>query len=167
MPDSRAASPTFLRHFFNSASFECTTAGNADGSFKAGSSGPTFAVNDNDTPGGVVTYFDEDAANTDERWLCISPTGQSLWVAGSDGSKIKVKHDASAASNGVQVYFDDDGASAHLRCKFVSPTNVDGSYTTDDAVSEQVVAGSDAVLAEVAASTNLSAVTVRCVVTGH
>jgi hypothetical protein len=148
-----------------SASFECVNAGNADSSFKIGSTGPTVAVNDNDTPGGVVTYFDEDAANTDERWMCVSPTGQSLWVTASDGSKIKVAHNASAASAGVQVYFDDDAASAHARTLFVSPTNAAGSYTTDDAVTEQVAG--DRVLAEVASTTDLALITVRCTVTGH
>lgn len=117
------------------AYLESTTAGNADTTFKIGASGPTVFVNDNDTPGGVQLYFDEDAAATDSRFLAVSPTATDLFVPAIDGTLIRVKHDASASSNGVAVYLDDDAANAHLKLLFVSPTNAAGSYTTDDVVS--------------------------------
>lgn len=114
------------------AYLESTTAGNADTTFLVGADGPAVVVNDNDSPGGVQLYFDEDAASFDSRFLCVSPTAQPLFLVTSTGDCIRVAHDASAASNGVAIYIDDNAASAHEKLLFVSPTDADGSYTTDD-----------------------------------
>lgn len=150
------------------AHFESTTAGNASAGFLAGAGGPQAWVYDNDSPGGVQVYFDEDATNADERFLCVSPTGKDLFVPLSDGSLLRVKHDASAASNGVAVYFDDDGASANLRLLFVSPTDADGSYSTDDTVTMQAPAAiSQAAGSEVEAATDLSSVAISVIVFGY
>lgn len=110
------------------AFFESTTAGNADATWED-AGGAVFNVNDNDTPGGVQLYFDEDATNADERLMCVSPTGADLFVPASDGKEIKVLHNADAASDGVAVYFDDDGATVAERMLFVSPTDTDGAGT--------------------------------------
>ena len=139
------------------AYLESTTAGNADTKFKIGSSGPTVFVNDNDTPGGVQLYFDEDAASADSRFLAVTATGADQLIRASDGTYIRVKYDASAAANGVAVYVDDDGASVHARLLFVSPTNAAGAYTTDDEIAPWTLTDSDAALVEVANATNLSA----------
>jgi len=141
------------------AHLESTTAGNADFTYTVGSGGPSVLVTDSDTPGGVVTYFDEDAASADSRFLCVSPTGADLLVPCSDGSFIRFVHDASAASNGVAVYGDDDAANSYERLLFVSPTDTAGTFTTDDTVSGQYVAGADAALAEVGSTVSLAAVT--------
>ena len=144
------------------AYLESTAAGNADYLYAIGSGGPTVTVNDNDSPGGVQLYFDEDATNADSRFLCVSPTGADLFVQASDGSMIRVKHDASAASNGVAVYGDDDASNNYERLLFVSPTDTDGSYTTDDTVG----AGRGG-LVPVPASTDLSAVVANVTAYGH
>jgi len=120
------------------AYLDSTTAGNATVTFEIGSGGPTVVANDNDSPGGVQLYFDEDAAAADSKFLAVSPTGADLFVPAVDGSLIRVVHDASAASNGVAVYIDDDAASAHLKLLFVSPTDADATYTTDDVVSAKI-----------------------------
>lgn len=148
------------------AYLESTTAGNADTTFLIGSGGPAVGVNDNNTPGGVQLYFDEDAANTDERFLAVSPTGADLWLTAADGSIILVKHDASAATNGVAIYIDDDAANAYEKLLFVSPTNAAGSYTTSDTITAQATAGTDGALTEVANTTNLTAIT-AAIVTAH
>jgi hypothetical protein len=113
------------------AYLESPNAGNADAGFEDADGG-VYLVNDNDTPGGVQLYFDEDAAAVDSRFLAVCPGGTDLFVPGSKGEMIRVKHDASAASNGVAVYFDDDGATAAERLLFVSPTDTDGAGATDN-----------------------------------
>lgn len=150
------------------AFFESTTAGNADTSFKVGSGGPTAFVNDNDTPGGVQVYYDEDAANADSRFLANTATGADQFVHLSDGTFLRVVYNATPATPGVAVYIDDDGASAHLRLLSVSPTNANGSYTTDDQVAPYTTSDSDAALVEVTAATNLAAwSTVPFIAIGH
>ena len=139
------------------AFLESTTAGNADTKFKVGSSGPTVFVNDNDTPGGVLLYFDEDAAATDSRFMAVTVTGADQLIRTSDGTEIRVKYNADAATTGVAVHVDDDGATVHARLLFVSPTNAAGSYTTDDEIAPWTASDSDASLVEVANTTNLSA----------
>jgi len=119
------------------AHLEAVNAGNADSTFKIGSSGPVVKVEDDDAAatGGYQIYFDEDATNPDERFLAnIAATAKDAFVFASDGSAIRVKHDASASSNGVALYFDDDAANVHERLLFVSPTNANGVYHTDDVV---------------------------------
>ena len=116
------------------AFLESTNAGNADSVAELGDGGPLVQVHDNDAPGGVVLYFDEDAANPDSRFLCISPTGKDIFVPVSDGSFIRVAHDASADSTGVAIHFDDNGANVYERLLFISPTDAEGVYTTDDEV---------------------------------
>ena len=122
------------------AGLESTTAGNADTTFEIGDGGPVVFVNDNDTPGGVQLYFDEDAAATDSRFLAVSPTGTDLFIMASTGEFVRVVHDASAASNGVAVYIDDDAANAYEKLLFVSPTDTAGAYTTDDTVGANATA---------------------------
>lgn len=149
------------------AYLESATANNADAVYAVGSGGPTLVVNDNDSPGGVQLYFDEDAANADSRFLAVLTNYGAVdhFVRLSNGEMIRVKHDASAASNGVAVYFDDDAANNYERLLFVSPTNADGSFTTDDTVGP--VSSSDLPLTEVAAATNLSSVTARLMIVGN
>ncbi len=113
------------------AFFESTTVGNADAPWHDAEDA-VILVNDNDAPGGVLVYFDEDAANADSRFLCVSPTLADLFVPLSSGELVRVKHDASAASNGVQVYFDDNAADAEDRMLFISPTDTAGAGVTDD-----------------------------------
>lgn len=144
------------------AYLESTAAGNADYLYAIGSGGPTITVNDNDSPGGVQIYFDEDATDADSRFLCVSPTGADLFVQASDGSMVRVKHDASAATNGVAVYGDDDAANNYERLLFVSPTDTAGSYTTDDTVG----AGRGG-LVPVPSGSDLSAVVANVTVKGH
>jgi len=139
------------------AFFESTTAGNADTKFTVGSGGPTAFVNDNDSPGGVQVYFDEDAASAAGRFLANTATGADQMVLLSDGTHFIITYHADPATPGVPVYIDDDGASAHLRLKFVSPTNADGAYSYAAPVSTWTLTDSDAALVEVANATNLSA----------
>lgn len=138
------------------AYLESTTAGNADTTFTIGSGGPAVFVNDNNTPGGVQLYYDEDATDADSRFLAVTATGADQFITAADGSKIRVVYDASAATNGVAVYIDDDAASAHLKLLFVSPTNANGTYTTDDTVGAALA---DGAMVEVANTTSLAAIT--------
>lgn len=109
---------------------ESTTAGNADSIIKD-ASGNILQVNDSDAPGGVLLYFDENATLVDERFMHVSPVGTDVLVPLSDGSQLKVVHDAAAATVGVAVYFDDNAANAALALFFVSPTNTNGAGITD------------------------------------
>jgi hypothetical protein len=110
-----------------------TNAGNADSTWQLGAGGPVVNIDDNDSPAGVVLYFDEDGVSaTEGRFLCVSPTGADLLVPVSDGSYLRVFHSADAATLGVAVHFDDNGATASQRLLFVSPTNTNGSFQSDD-----------------------------------
>lgn len=112
------------------ASFESTTAGDADSRF-ATATGAIANVNDSDSPGGSQVYFDEDGAAADGRLLhANSNAPYDMLVPVSDGRAIKVAYSASAASLGVAVYFDDDAGDPADGLLFVSPTNADGSLTT-------------------------------------
>jgi hypothetical protein len=115
------------------AIFNAVNAGSADAVFHVGAGGGYVNVDYAASPAGVTLYFDEDGVSaTEGRFLCVSPTGADLLVPVSDGSYIRVFHDASAASNGVAVYFDDDGATPSQRLMWVSPTNASGSFQIDD-----------------------------------
>jgi len=122
---------------------ECVTAGNADSTFTIGASGAVVKVEDDDAAasGGFQVYFDEDAANPDERFLAAVPTGKDAFILASDGRAIRIKYAATPSSAGVAVYFDDDGATASERLLFVSPTNAEGRYHTDDTVTTVVPTG--------------------------
>jgi hypothetical protein len=112
---------------------EAVNAGNADSSFTL-LNGAVVKVEDDDAAatGGTQIYFDEDAANPDERFLSAVATGKDAFILASDGTPIRIKYSASPSSAGVAVYFDDDGATTSERLLFVSPTNVDGFYNSDD-----------------------------------
>ncbi len=118
---------------------ESVTAGNADSTFTIGNGGPVVKVEDDDAAatGGVAIYYDEDAANPDERFLAAVPTGKDAFILASDGRAIRIKYHATPATPGVLVYFDDDAANVYERLLFVSPTNADGTYDTDDVVGTQ------------------------------
>jgi hypothetical protein len=118
------------------AHLESVTAGNANTDFDIGLAGPTIRVNDDDAAltGGLQLYFDEDAANPDERFMFISPDGKDRFVIAETGQAIRLVHNADAATDGVVVYIDDNGTDEELRLLFISPTNADGSYQTDDQV---------------------------------
>lgn len=113
---------------------------NALGTFSANNGGDGFVIFDNDGAAaaalGVPTfqvYFDEDAANANSRFLINNTiTGQDIYVKGTNGSYIKLKHDSSASSNGVAVYFDEDASNGYEKLLFVSPTNANGTATTDN-----------------------------------
>lgn len=118
------------------AHLESVTAGNAD-CFWQSVSGAKIRVEDDDAAAtaGVLLYFDEDAANPDERFLANLPAAKDAFLLSSDGRMIRIKYDASPGTAGVQVYCDDDGSSAVTnRMYFVSPTNVSGVQRTDDTV---------------------------------
>jgi len=79
-------------------------------------------------------YFDEDAANTDERFLHAGACACDCYVRLNSGRLWQIKYDASAATNGVKVYVDDDaGGGATERLVFTSPTDADGAATTGSA----------------------------------
>lgn len=110
-----------------------TNAGNADSVFQVGAGGGVINIDDSDAPTGVVLYYDENGISaTEGKFLCISPTGADVLVPISDGTFLRVYHDAAAATNGVAVHFDDDGATASQRLLFVSPTNANGGFQSDD-----------------------------------
>lgn len=114
------------------AYLEATNAGNADSEFTDADAG-AIQVNDNDSPGGVALYFDEDAVAADGRFMCVSPTEADLFVPISSGEWLRIAHNADAATDGVLVYFDDDGVDPEVdRLLFVSPTDVDGAGATDN-----------------------------------
>ncbi len=111
---------------------ESTSLGNANANH-AIDAGIEVVIVDNDTPGGVTLYFDEDGVNQDsDRFMAVLPAAKDCLVPLINGDFIRVKHDALAATNGVQVYFDDDAASALLRLMFVSPTDTEGVFQTDN-----------------------------------
>jgi len=112
-----------------------TTANNADTVAQLGNGGPVIQVDDNDAPVGVALYFDEDGEDEDNgvgRFLCVSPTGADVLVAASNGTFVRVYHDADAATNGVAVHIDDDAANKYERLLFISPTDTDGVAEVDD-----------------------------------
>lgn len=113
---------------------ESVTANNADSTFSIGNGGPVVKVEDDDAAatGGVQIYFDEDAANLDERFLAAVPTGKDAFILASDGRAIRIKYHATPSTPGVAVYFDDNGSNVYERLLFVSPTNAAGTYHTDD-----------------------------------
>jgi hypothetical protein len=138
------------------AYLESTMAGNADTYFEVGDGGPKCPVNDNDSPGSIVLYIDEDATDADKRFLCVSPTGDDLFVPCSDGSCIRVAHDASAASNGVAVHIDDNASNAYEKLLFVSPTDADATFAIDDEVAFKAVETVHATLNSIIASLELN-----------
>lgn len=99
----------------------------------------TYVILDNDGAASALLgipsfqlYFDEDAANEDERFLVNNTLGgDDLWLQTANGRYFKVMHDADAATNGVAVYFDEDAANTFERLLFVSPTDTDGVCETD------------------------------------
>jgi hypothetical protein len=113
----------------NFAYLESTLANNADITYTVGNGGPNVTVNDNDSPGGVQLYFDEDGT-TEDRLIAINASLTDEYVAADNGTFLKVKYDASANSNGVAVYCDDDGGNTYERLLCVVPANADGSFTT-------------------------------------
>lgn len=137
------------------AHLEFVSPTNADGTGTIASGGATYYVQDDDAAatGGVALYFDEDAANPDERFL--ANTGRDCYVMLSNGELLKVKHNATPGTPGVQVYFDEDAANSYQRMRFVSPTNTDGTGRTAERVS-MLRAGS-----EVADGTDLTGVTLK------
>ncbi len=149
--------------------FEFVSPTNTDGNGTLSNGGAGYFVFDSDAAAtdGVAIYFDEDAAAVDGRLMCISPSGQDIYVpvAGS-GQLIRIAHSATANVAGVNVYFDEDRANTYERLMFVSPTNANGVGATDDGV-HGVVSASGAG-SEVPAATNLSSLTdVRVVAIGY
>lgn len=110
------------------AHFESTTDNDSDSTFETAEGGVAVVI-DNDSPGGVQVYFNEEG-DEGARFLASTPTGADLYVPISSGKYIKITHDASASSNGVAVYFDDDGATVDERLLFVSGDDADSSEIT-------------------------------------
>jgi len=108
---------------------ESQTANSADETFTVGNGGPTVTVNDNDSPGGVQLYFDEDGV-TEDRLIAINASLSDVYIPCDDGTFLKIKYDASANTNGVAVTFDDNGSNTYERLMAVVPANADGTYTT-------------------------------------
>lgn len=115
---------------------ESVTAGNADSDFDIGVGGPTIRVKDDNAAatGGLQVYYDEDAANPDERFLATFPDAKDRFVISETGQAIRIKYHATPGTPGVALYFDDDATDEELRLLFVSPTNADGTYQTDDQI---------------------------------
>jgi len=134
--DDNAASTGTAVNIVESNSFaplahlESTLAGNANTDVDVEEGDDALPVTDNDSPGGVQLYFDEDGA-AGEKFLFVSPSATDAVVPLRSGRLLPVMHDASAASNGVAVYCDDDAASADEKLMFVSPTDTDGSELTE------------------------------------
>ena len=107
---------------------------NADGTGTLANGGNGYFVEDDDdaAAAGTPLYFDEDAANADERFLAVGSLNADQFIRVAGGKFIRVKDDDSAASNGVAVYFDEDSTNSYERFLFVSPTNTDGVGSTDD-----------------------------------
>lgn len=76
---------------------------------------------------GKLVYVDEDAANTDERLLFVSPLTTDCVVAADISLNhthyIKIMHNPNAASIGVRAYVDEDAYPTTNKLLFVSPTN--------------------------------------------
>ena len=137
-------------HANNMGHLESVTAGNANTYFDVGTNGSRIRVNDDDAAatGGLQIYFDEDAANDDERFLANNTvTGKDVFVVGHDGKALRIKHSATASSLGVALYIDDDGATVAARLLFISPTNAAGAYKTDDVFTLAAPTLPDAIIA--------------------
>jgi hypothetical protein len=117
-----------------SASLWFVSPTNADGTGALASGGNSYFVKHDGTAGtvGTAIYFDEDAANADERFLINSPSTMDVIVPVGGDVAIRLDHTADAATNGVQVYYDEDNVLDHAKLLFVSPTNADGTGSTDD-----------------------------------
>lgn len=135
--DSAATNGTDVNIVVNDDGFfghlESTTASNANTYFDD-SNGDAIKVTDNDSPGGVALYFDEDA-NWGERFLAVLPDGiDHCFVLTNGGNSFKVTDSDDAATDGVAVHIDDDGATASARLLFISPTDADGTeYASKEA----------------------------------
>jgi hypothetical protein len=95
-------------------SFFSVTAGALD-SFVTLASGAKIPVLYDANPGvnvphAVQVYVDDDGVTLDERLLMVNAyLLTNGFVRATDGSLVKIKHDAGAAGTGVPVYFDDGG----------------------------------------------------------
>lgn len=84
---------------------------------------------------GKLWYFDEGAANSDERNFFVSPTGASTAIKTSSVRRhyhyLNFIHNPDPTSfpdgNNVGVYIDEDNVDRTLRLAFVSPTTTDGT----------------------------------------
>lgn len=123
---------------------ESVTAGDADSYFDIGVGGGRIQILDDDAAAtaGLQVYFDEDAANEDERFLVNNTvTLVDVFIFDQNGRAIRIKHDATASTNGVALYFDDDATNEEERLLFISPTDTDGAYNTDDTVTLRNISG--------------------------
>ena len=114
--------------------FEFVSPTNADGVGTVNNGSQSYMIKDNDAAatGGFQVYFDEDAANQDERLLANIPVGSTIYVPIAAGLSIPVTYDPSPGTAGVAVYFDEDAANSYERLLFVSPTNASGAAQTSD-----------------------------------
>lgn len=126
----------------------------ADGTGRLAASGSVYVVRDDTTTGSMdsILYFDEDAANVDERFLSNFKSKSDHYVNVGGGQCIKVKHSATASAAGVKVYFDENNAET-AKLVFISPTNAAGAGQTDSVFSGVTALG------EVPSATDLSALT--------
>jgi hypothetical protein len=69
-------------------------------------------------------YFDDDAANVYERFLCnITTVAKNIFIATNNPTYfLEIKHDASASTNGRALNFD-DGADMRLECNCAGAAN--------------------------------------------
>ncbi len=108
------------------------SADNADDYFET-ANGSKFLVNDNNgTAVGYPVYFDEDGVQGERLLINNTITGTDLLVRSSDGTYIKIKHSADAATTGVALYFDDDEATTTTRLNADLPGTTDITNTLLD-----------------------------------
>lgn len=108
---------------------ESQQAGDTDTTMTIGNGGPLVNVNDNDTPGGVQLYFDEDGT-TEDKLIAINASLSDVFVPCDDGSMLKIKYDASANTNGVAVTYDDNASNSYEKLMAQTPSNTNATYTS-------------------------------------
>lgn len=105
---------------------ESTTANDASVTVQVDEADDYIVVGDNDSPGGVQLYVDEDADGGSQLLANLDGAIDGYLVT-AGGRMVRVKHDASPTGEGVALYVDDDAADKTERFLFVSPTNADAT----------------------------------------
>lgn len=147
--------------------FEFVSPTNADGTGTLASGGSAYSVFDSDAAAtdGVLVYYDQDAANANERFMAVTQYNMDIYVPVGGNKYIKIKDNDTAATDGIRVYFDEDGTNAYDRLVFVSATNTDGTATTDTVY--RPLAPVTTAPVEVASGTDLSAIAINGIAYGR
>jgi hypothetical protein len=141
--------------------FESVCANNADAPFTLTNGGSTCFVFDSDAAAtkGFAVYFDDDAATQDQRLLAACPSLQTIYVPTSIGTLIPIIYNAAPDTPGNALHFDDNAANTYERVLCITANNADANASTDDSFQLFHPTLAAGVATEVAAATNLSAVT--------